>query len=562
MNYTPIDWQQHKTPINELNLDKMESGILEAFRLIEQLAGNQIPEEYLQACIDAYISKNKSGLATLTDLAEKIGYKTYVDKPIDFNTLLEPGIYNVLNSAVQTGESKNYPTTAGGLLIVFKRSDYDYPTIHMLVDNNNEFYTRYRTSSLWKDWKGYVSKEEFEALKNAFEQLKADYESAEKHIDGIGALVEVAETYFNVAYDPNDIMVYESKHGLFSPRYCATYNKEVDEDGNSTLVLALDEYGNHIKDEDGNPIYDAEKAVQYKAIVCSQFEQACIAGITYQNSQYSGKKNKALPWGFVSNGTGKYTYTHPYNDGIEDTSVYNDYMTACNQAKYFDEKGMLNTFDSMRGGLKAGDLLFYAEPSKVEEEDYYKFITHVGICLGADKIRYIMMHSTDNYIRYFEKNFNTSTKKWEIDENTKEQVEAGMEVKTYLYSTKSPDYYVRSPITAEYTVKTICSMELDKKKTYTDSSVFIGEFVFEQPLERGFYTLQFDDLGDSNGYIVVTYLNKKGQEGTLNYNAVKNIDINSVVFYAEMPVTKIYMRVTGGTHYDCSWAKLYKGYCP
>lgn len=82
MSYIPIDWVQHKTPINETNLDRMENGILEAHEAIsavneaitetnskvEQIARNQIPEEYLQKAVDDFISENESGLVTKTEL--------------------------------------------------------------------------------------------------------------------------------------------------------------------------------------------------------------------------------------------------------------------------------------------------------------------------------------------------------------------------------------------------------------------------------------------------------------------------------------------------------------
>jgi hypothetical protein len=75
MSYTPTDWVQNKTPINETNLDKMERGIAEAHEMaeanterIEQIAGNQIPEEYLQKAVDDYVTENGSGLATKTDV--------------------------------------------------------------------------------------------------------------------------------------------------------------------------------------------------------------------------------------------------------------------------------------------------------------------------------------------------------------------------------------------------------------------------------------------------------------------------------------------------------------
>ena len=499
---------------------------------------------------------------------EKLGYKGFIDAQVDCNNLVDVGVYNITNNAVI--ESSNYPSNVGGILTVIKRSNYEFPMIQTLIDNGNKFYTRYKTETEWSEWSKYANKTDVDnvnykclsfreyideprdmdnitnigiyQIMNAVVSECANYPSKysgfltvttnsqesiayqhlidssgnlyiryktgngwiewkkysiedeiERHTDGIGALLDVAETYFDVAYDVNDQLLYDSKHGLF--------NSQV-----------TDDFG-------------------IKAIVCSQFTQACIAGITYKNSRYVGNDNLALPWGFVSDGSGVYAYT--------DWNAYNDYMTACEQAKYFEGQGKLNTFDVNRNALKAGDLVFYK--GDVDEDIYYKKIVHIAICLAADKNRYTIIESNDNYARM-------------VDGK-----EAGTLVSTFRYTTKSPDYFVHSPIMAEYINKKIGEKKLNRNASYTSTSAFIGEFVFEEYLPRGFYTLQFDDLGDSLGYISVNY--KKGEELiSKNYNAIKNANINSIIFYAELPIASIYIRVSNGTKYNCSWSKLYKGY--
>lgn len=52
----------------EGKLKAAEAAIAADHAAIEDLVNNQIPEEYLQACIDDYISNNQSGLASKTDL--------------------------------------------------------------------------------------------------------------------------------------------------------------------------------------------------------------------------------------------------------------------------------------------------------------------------------------------------------------------------------------------------------------------------------------------------------------------------------------------------------------
>lgn len=483
-------------------------------------------------------------------------YKTYINVATNFNDITIAGIYNILNEAVSG--SVNYPSSVGGMLTVKIRVGYNYPLLQELIDNNGIFYARYKVGSGWKSWTRYTTQEEFELHKQEFELHKEEFElykkeleATEKHTDGVGALVEVAETYFNVAYDPNDIMIYVSKHGLFSPQYCVM----ADDDGDPTDSngYKLDENGKQVLDENGNPILGKNPKTT-KAIVCSQFEQACISGITYENSRYvnglTENRNKAYSWGFVSDGSGVYTYDYNYlpNTNSEDTYSYNDYMTACNQAKYFESKGLLNTFDKKRNGLKAGDLIFFDDPNMDEKDKphYYKQIVHVGICLSADKDRYTMMHSSDGYSRMYDGK------------------EAGVLVVTREYTEKMPAYFVHSPIIAEHTTKLLESKSLSEIGTYTASYHNIDTIEFTTPLDRGFYTLEFDDLGNSLGHIKAIYDQKDANNKYKNrsYYATKNTTVNKIVFYAEMPVREIVVWVNNGTNYNCSWIKLYKGYHP
>lgn len=459
--------------------------------------------------------------------AEKLGYKGYINTPTDFYQTFEAGVYNILNSAIP--DSVNYPSDVGGVLTAKTKTNYEFPMVYELIDNRGDYYIAYKTSKGWSKWKKYKVE---------------DYN--EKHYDSVGALVSIAESYFDVAYNPDDQMVYHSRHGLFAPELTTPMDKD---------DYYLDDEGYKL-DADGERIYIngvpqlGVKAKDVKAIVCSQFEQACIGAISYNNSRYVCRDNKALGWGFVSDGTGVYNYTYPeYTDDEklfdDEMPPVNDNMTACEQAKYFEAKGMLNTFDVNRVGLKAGDLLFFTDDTS-DENIYYRKITHVGICLGADRYRFTMMHSTPKYKRLLDNLY------------------TGVMVASYMYTSKAPAFYVHSPINAEYTSSLVDSLQLKKDGKYgvNVNSIYIGEFNFDDHLQRGFYTLQYEDCGDSPiGYIYVTY--ETGTEKVIEavkYNGVKNGNIIQVVFYAEMPISSIQMRVANGKTYKSSWAKLYKGY--
>lgn len=471
---------------------------------------------------------------------EKLGYRSYIDKPIDFFNTLEQGVYNIVNSVIP--DCQNYPSEVGGILTVVRRTGEDFPAFYQLIDNKGYLYYAYLTQKGWSPWIKYAVETEIET-----------------HTDGVGALVNIAESYFDVVYNPEDMMVYFSRHGLFSPQYCCM----VDEDG---YVLDDDGYRlngsrERVLDENGKPIL-GKNPQPTKAIVCSQFEQACIAGISYENSRYVTKdnRNRGYSWGFVSDGSGVYdqTYNYTLTNDADETSL-NDYMTACEQARYFENKGMLHTFDERRNGLKPGDLIFFDDPEMDEKDKpyYYRQIVHVGICLTVGEQDYTMMHSSPGLERR------------EMVGSDKKK-EAGIFVGHYLYQTKRPAYFVHSPISAEYTSKRLSTITRKRRGNYGNSnSIFLGEFKFggdEECLERGFYTIQFDDKGDSlNVYAIVTYDAVDAQGNALkdvNYFGAKNGDLGQIVFYAEFPVKNIIVRVSRGQYYDNTWVKLYRGYHP
>lgn len=77
MSYDVIGWKNGKTPIDEINLNHMDSGIKNAHNLseenskkIEQIANEQIPEEYVKKSVDDYINNNQSGIASKENLEE------------------------------------------------------------------------------------------------------------------------------------------------------------------------------------------------------------------------------------------------------------------------------------------------------------------------------------------------------------------------------------------------------------------------------------------------------------------------------------------------------------
>jgi len=176
------------------------------------------------------------------------------------------------------------------------------------------------------------------------ENLESQMETSlieQVHTNAIGPMVEIAETYFNVAYDPNDQIVYNTQRGLFAPE---------------------------TETEDGK-----------KAIVCSQFATACFSATPYEYSRYVKDNNQSLWWGLHTDGTGNY--------------AYEDYMIAKEIARYCQSQGWLHAFNVEHNDMKTGDLIFYSSDNTVDN------VGHVAIALVVGTSKYILMESSANMTR-------------------------------------------------------------------------------------------------------------------------------------------------------------------
>lgn len=361
----------------------------------------------------------------------------------------------------------------------------------------------------------------YDYTKSLYAQFSNPEVKKEETNDAVGVIVDVAETYFNAGYSSDNALVYRSNHGLFS-----------------------DPFENGVN-----------------AMVCSQFSQACIAGISYDNSRYVNGLNgynKPCWWGFVSDGTGVYSNVKQNKEpgSTDDSSDYGeaipnewyeygkDYMSAEGQYNYFKDKGVAHDFDPDHNGILPGDILFYLASTwdttvKDTEDDY---VSHVVICLRPYETSYVFMHSNSGWIRY-------------VDGN-----EVGVCVQKWNYSTTPPTYYVHLkdiPIGYAKTSSIIVGdYEINKSGTYSNIAR-VNQFSYSNsPLEKGFYTVNVLGSGKSDHYVRVFYSN--GTE--VNYYSEDKAGQSSIVFYAEMPITKIDLYANNGTEYDVYKMKLYRGY--
>lgn len=297
----------------------------------------------------------------------------------------------------------------------------------------------------------------------------------------IGAIINVAESYFNVAYNPDDSLIYKSTHGLFTD--------------------LIDPFSGK------------------KSIVCSQFTQACLSGIAYKNSRYVkglNSENESYFWGWK-----------------------HKYLSANGQYNYFKLKGVMNDYANTDNNILPGDLVFFDT-----KDNGITSIDHVGICVRVEDNTLTIIHSTDNKKR--------------LVDNTLvgvvcEQINISrFPVVGYVHAAD----IIKTPV--ECNNNKIYSPNFRKSIKFSSSTVYVASAVFENPIERGFYTVNMN-IDGCDGYIKVFY--KNGTQ--VNYQTKTKAGTTSIVFYAEMPVSKIDFRLSNGklnSSYIVGNLEIYKGY--
>lgn len=347
-------------------------------------------------------------------------------------------------------------------------------------------------------------------LKNSeVDQLQSESE-IHWHYDEVGPMMEVAESYLNVAYDPNDYITYRTQTGLFSE----------------------------------NVYYQGEKA-----IVCSMIQEACLYGIYYENSRYVQNVNERSLWGFVTDGTGE--YASKTQSGFMD-----DYLIAANLARYFYDHGWLHEFHADRPyEIKPGDQLFYTS-----DANHWRNISHCSICVRAYEDSYTMLEATSigtnkhpRLIPYVDE-----------DNNTFEY--AGVGIRTLKYTERAPVYYARVPLTpARYKSIEIQAPQGSFTGSFdTSTKVVAAKSYANENLPVGLYSVRFVDNGTSpSGRIKVSYGNELYKE----FPAQKVGKVIDIVFHAELPIVGIDFIVDkntseSSTAYDVSDITVAKGYRP
>lgn len=334
--------------------------------------------------------------------------------------------------------------------------------------------------------------------------------------DAVGAMVDVAKTYFDIAYGDNTNLVYDSTHGLFA------------------LQTTSDNAG-----EEDMP-----------AIVCSMLAWAMMKGITYKNSRYVNTLNHIAQWGYISDGKEQTTqdgeqYSNSYYNYLNGSSINTDdypsydYMLAAETYRYALNHGWAYDIDTIRPQLRAGDFVFSVN---AEEGQYkYKNITHIALVLfvGQDNDRVILLES------------NTFTY------GNRTNVGVGIRYATI----SSLSYGARFPVgSAPYEVSLV-----EKAGAFSGESeagTYNFKTIFTKTHEKGFYTVIMEGniTTTANANIGVVYDN---DTSTRKYYRLM-IQGNKIIgfFYAPSSFRNITLAGDPVVTYDITGCNLYKGYMP
>ena len=203
--------------------------------------------------------------------------------------------------------------------------------------------------------------------------------------DTIGNMIEIAETYFNEAYNPSNQIQYHTETGIFQP---TTTNNNI------------------------------------KGIQCSAFVEACLFGVPYDKSRYVQEHNQFEAWGWCPSGYGDY-----YAQSYMQEPYYDYYMIASQLAKYCNDNGWLETYNAnTKRRLKPGDITFYRWESL--SDSIWNKIGHCAIVVESDEEKYTVIEAVQNTNRLIDNKL------------------VGIALRTFRYDNYVPSHFARIPRTA------------------------------------------------------------------------------------------------------------------
>ena len=302
----------------------------------------------------------------------------------------------------------------------------------------------------------------------------------------VGAMLKCTETYFKEAYDnPENQIVYDTYHGIF------TYPK-TDEDINAT--------------------------------VCSQFTKSQIMGIPYEYSKYVQNENNRAWWGYEYEGF----------NGTPSSEFWDSdgYLTSWEMAKYFDDLGLLATFDPKHNNIRPGDIMFFGTDTAIEN------INHCCICL----------FTTDNGFYTPEAGGNAH--------RPLDNKDVGIGLDYYAWTNYTPTFYARVPmLNGEYTNELVLKDDKGSTGSYNGNEQLLYRYQWYPRLADGFYTIMWEGTSTDEIYLGIDIAHAERKYFTFNQGTK-----HYCVFYPRNVVRFINFYATGVGTFEIKNVRLYKGY--
>lgn len=101
-------------------------------------------------------------------ITEKLGYKLQIAEGTDFDSIVELGIYTSIYARIPT--YINYPSLFSGAIVVYSTNTI---IIQMIIDSNNDIYTRYYNRYVWSAWIKHARNSDIEQLATRVDVLES-----------------------------------------------------------------------------------------------------------------------------------------------------------------------------------------------------------------------------------------------------------------------------------------------------------------------------------------------------------------------------------------------------
>lgn len=328
--------------------------------------------------------------------------------------------------------------------------------------------------------------------------------------DKVGAMLDTAEGYFRQAYGfvvgEESSLTHQTGRGLFHL---------------------------NVLDDQNNP-----------TIVCSEFVQALMKGIRYDQSRYVLPLNHMAQWGYTTDGIedteengepydiSYYNYTYDYVQIDPNDKPSYDYMVASQMYRYAKNHGWAYPITSIRQQIRPGDIVFNVE----QDSPMYKGITHCAIVVnvGYDDGRCVVLESNN----------------FEYDDHPVGVLLRNAAISSFAYGARFPIFDAPAIV----------------KPIFKEENVVVsgsGTYTFwnrqrKDMLEPGFYTIVAH--GSISENLVQASLRYSDETTSRFFRLVHSNDTYTVTFYAVKNFDYIALGCTAGATINLSEIALYKGY--